>query len=199
MSRVQQAFLMVFWIVGVGVPASCLSFFSLHWIPDLWLALLVLLLLPGVFGWLLAEPLELRKSLLLAGSVSLLAWFSLGYFAWQWKLFVTSVRNIEVLRSHQRVLSRYREVEGRFPDSLEAANEYASDFPYVFGKDSWGTAMRYEARRDAYVLVSLGRGGMAEALDYWEVRESASFVSVCNDVSADCVASDLGIHRACGK
>lgn len=199
MSRSRQLLVAVFWVIGVGVPTALLFFVHSQWFVSAWAPLLLLMLLPGVFGWLLAEPLELRKSLLLAGSASLLAWSVLGYIVWQWTLFATSVRNIEVLRSHCTVLSLYQEEQGRFPESLQAAAEYANSFPYQFGRDAWGNALEYQERADAYILVSFGRGGEPEGLDYWAERDGGGYLNVCEDVSADCLASDLGIHRACGK
>ena len=61
----------------------------------------------------------------------------------------------------------------------------------------------YEARGAEFVLVSLGRDGLPDGTDYWELRSSGITTresdAVCGDYDADQVFSDLDEHIVCGK
>lgn len=67
--------------------------------------------------------------------------------------------------------------------------------------DAYGNPYVYQSRNDAFVLVSYGRGGEAELMDYWAIREEPVDIElggpICGDYRADLVLSDRGIHRGC--
>lgn len=67
------------------------------------------------------------------------------------------------------------------------------------GKDRWGNAIHYESKGDRYVLVSFGRDGKPDGVDYWRLREQNTYRRVCGDLDADYVVSDRGSHQGCGK
>jgi hypothetical protein len=63
--------------------------------------------------------------------------------------------------------------------------------------------IRNESRGQSFVLVSYGRDGRSDHLDYWHLRElndnSPRARNICFAWDADQVMSDRGFHRCCGK
>lgn len=88
-----------------------------------------------------------------------------------------------------------------FPQALSSAvAEYGlKGQMYAALTDNWGNPVVYESRSTAYILVSLGRDGQPDGIDYWNVRQANQSAEVCEDANADMIASDIQWHRFCGK
>jgi len=73
--------------------------------------------------------------------------------------------------------------------------------------DAWGRPFVYGHDKERFILVGLGRDGLPDGSDYWEVRDTCLFRSaqdiacarICGNPDADTLLSDRGRHRLCGK
>jgi len=99
-------------------------------------------------------------------------------------------------------LKEHHERNGEYPSSfLDAMPPELRD---GFRSDRWGAPYVYESSPDGYILVSLGRDGKRDGLDYWGVRDGPVWsdgptnpgaVNILGQYDADQVVSDRGWHR----
>src|SRR5262249_1887527 len=101
-------------------------------------------------------------------------------------------------------LRDYRSAHGEYPSYLvdlpaDKGSRKTGDPPV----DYWGHPIYFEVRNEKYLLLSFGRDGRPDGLDYWRLREQNdqrwSGVPVGYKWDADQVMSGLGFHRVCGK
>lgn len=113
------------------------------------------------------------------------------------------IHNLEVGRRHLEALEAYRAREGRYPEGLAAVFAQVRIRQGRAGFDQWERPFYYEARDGGFVLVSCGRDGRRDPLDYWAVREefgrTGRIRKICGDWDADQVFTEKGMARVCGK
>ncbi len=96
------------------------------------------------------------------------------------------------------LLKQYKEEHGEYPPELRVA--IPEKYPPRILADGFGLPFLYQSRGDAFILVSLGKNGSPDGIDYWELRESsAPMERVAGQFRADQVLSDRGWHREAGK
>jgi hypothetical protein len=74
------------------------------------------------------------------------------------------------MRAYERALAARWDDAGRFPASLDVhrlPSRYGSPPDFA---DEWGNPLRYESRGESYILVSYGRGGVPDGIDYWDIQ-----------------------------
>lgn len=135
-------------------------------------------------------------TVLVAGILA--GWLVTRQFFW-----TKQIRNLDLFRLYAACLNEYYQAHGTFPCSLSDATAGTKWLEVSRQSDVWGFPVHYESRGEAYILVSFGRDGRSEALDWWRLRElndqSLEGRNTCFSWSADQVASDRGFHRCCGK
>lgn len=144
----------------------------------------------------------LTLALVLAGSG--LAWASVEYR--RFHLWGRQIQNLVKGREYVHHVRTYHDTFGRFPESL--AEAVPADLRSRYdGRDAWGRPFLYEPRGGSFLLVSQGRDGRADVVDWWWIRDPCYAVgtapsvltSICLAWDSDQVMSDLGEHRICGK
>jgi hypothetical protein len=111
-------------------------------------------------------------------------------------------------RENDRLLSHYvdtlaerHDEEGTFPlglvDLLRPTRVPGGIARGIPPRDAWGHRLRFFSDGSMFLLVSLGRDGVAETEDYHELRSGGLREAVCDDPDADLVVSDRGWHRRC--
>jgi hypothetical protein len=127
----------------------------------------------------------------------------LGYMAWRTALRLKQVRNCADLQTLTFAVTAYREKTGRYPKSITEAVETTIRPPnkrhFLSGTDAWGNPYLYKVNGDAFILVSFGRGGVTEHLDYWKGITRPNDYARCEDLGADIFSNRSGIVRCCGK
>jgi len=116
------------------------------------------------------------------------------------ELYNIQVNNLEQSKFLYHELTKFKTAHGTYPF-------YLNDLPVDRGQrargavpvDYWGHPLYFEARNDSFILISFGRDGKPDGLDYWSLREKGEDVSICHDWDADQVMSDRWFHRECGK
>ena len=122
---------------------------------------------------------------------------------------VRTCTNMQILR---RLLDSYRQKHGDYPTKIQeavAASDLSAEARAYFAQrlDLWGNPLHYERRTGGYILVSYGRDGVPDGLDYWSLRDTRTslrgtgpeYWRVCKDSRVDLIASDTLFHRCCGK
>jgi hypothetical protein len=144
-----------------------------------------------------------RSCLLSAAAVVLLVTIFGGWLVRRQMLWTSQIRNVELFKLYRAALDEYFEVHKVYPCALSEATANARWMDVRRNLDQWGYAVHYESRGASFVLVSFGRGGRPDGLDYWRLRELNDDSRVARDIcfqwSADQVYSDRGFHRCCGK
>ena len=151
-----------------------------------------------------------RRSLIWAGGV--IACIALAFVLVNLRQAVLRAKQVGTcadLQAYCSLLDRYRVRHGNYPTQLLVAVQEAGYKPEVETylaqcKDRWGYSIHYESRGSSYVLVSFGRDGLPDGSDYWSIRAKYSSAGAlpfmpCLDFNADAIASDLAVHRCCGK
>jgi hypothetical protein len=131
------------------------------------------------------------------------AWSYTGHMWWQWELFAQQVHNLEIARSYQRQITAHRDALGRYPESLPRLIEDPWIEGEGHGQDRWGNDLLYSSGGDWFILVSFGRDGKPDGIDYWEQRSRLANdrgrVDICGKPNRDQVLTDLGFAQCCGK
>ena len=144
-----------------------------------------------------------RNCLVVAGLTVTAFAVLLGSFVRRQLLGVKQIRNLELFRLSATTLDEYYKAHGSFPCILSDATSAARWKVVRDGDDYWDFPVRYESRGQSFVLVSYGRDGRSDHLDYWHLRElndnSPRARNICFAWDADQVMSDRGFHRCCGK
>jgi hypothetical protein len=128
----------------------------------------------------------------------------LGYVAWQTALRLKQVRNCANLQTLTFLVESYRDKTGRYPASLAQAVAASSMDPpnkrfFSSARDAWGHPYHYLVRGQAFILVSFGRDGVPDQLNYWNENAWREGYAVCRNLSADIFANRSGVVRCCGK
>ncbi len=101
---------------------------------------------------------------------------------------------LEALRSH-------REMKGTFPlnliDSLDPNHIPGGIAKGLPLRDAWDHPLRYFSDGKMFLLVSIGRDGVPDDIEYHQLRQEGVVLDVCDRPDADLVASDRGWHVAC--
>ena len=140
---------------------------------------------------------------------------TLAFFILFVVLFVIPFQSCKAhLGSHQKIgvayeLKQYFKRYGVYPESLdelcantkdgETINSYDLKLFCKDKLDQWGNQPFYQKRNAGFILVSYGSDGRPSGIDYWEIREKDTMLSICGYTSADIVISDKGHHLTCGK
>jgi hypothetical protein len=66
-------------------------------------------------------------------------------------------------------------------------------------RDAWGHPYLYRVRGDDFILVSFGRDGIPDRMDYWDENLSPGHQAECRNLNADVFANRSGVVRCCGK
>jgi hypothetical protein len=118
-------------------------------------------------------------------------------------LRLRQVRNCADLQTITLTIEAFHEKTGRYPQSIaEAINASGMDAEnrkhFSSGVDVWGNRYLYLQRDGDFVLVSYGRGGDPDGIDYWHqtVQQGGN---ACRQLSADIFANREGVVRCCGK
>jgi len=148
-----------------------------------------------------------RWSLLLVVVLVALAWLAYGCAipARERGRQIKTCANMQTLG---QLLDDYREKRGGYPKTFAEAiyagrlNAEENAF-FRRGVDAWNHPLYYEGRKEGYVLVSFGRDGIPDGLNYWNVRESGADLNAdlqaCKDSRIDLIKSDKLFHRCCAK
>jgi hypothetical protein len=146
-----------------------------------------------------AHRILIRAGNILAGVIVL----AVGYFVVATALGLRQVRNCADLQTLTFTIEAFREKTGRYPGSIAEAVTASGMNPgnkkyYSWGHDAWGHAYLYVQRNDGFILVSYGRGGEPDGIDYWHqtIQEGGQ---ACRRLSADIFANRSGVVRCCGK
>jgi len=118
-------------------------------------------------------------------------------------LRLRQVRNCADLQTLTFTVEAFHEKTGRYPHSIVEAVAASGMAPqnkkyFSSSRDAWGNPYLYAQRADAFILVSYGRGGQPDGIDYWHqtVQEGGE---LCRNLSADIFANRSGVVRCCGK
>ena len=120
------------------------------------------------------------------------------------ELWSVQINNLELFKSYRQLLRDFKSAHGEYPHYLmELPAGWRVQANGVPAVDYWGYPLYFETRNDSYILISFGRDGKPDRLDYWGLRDgmepTRSGVTICYDWDADQVVSDRGFHKACGK
>ena len=146
-----------------------------------------------------AHRILIRAGNIVGGVVILIV----GYVALANALRLRQVRNCADLQTLTFTIEAFREKKGRYPGSIAEAVTASGMNPenkkyFSSGQDAWGHPYLYVQRNDNFVLVSYGRGGEPDGIDYWhQTNQEGS--ETCRRLSADIFASSSGVVRCCGK
>jgi hypothetical protein len=76
------------------------------------------------------------------------------------------------MRGYVNVLGDYRQEFGVFPSSLSDLDLPSWIWATENNRDMWGHPLHYESTPAAFILVSFGRDGVPDGLDYWAMQAS---------------------------
>ncbi len=115
------------------------------------------------------------------------------------------VHDLVDARAWVYVLDEYRELHGRYPDSLEeaiASRQGKKRLPPLL--DNWGNPFHYQSDGQAFLLVGFGRDGLCdrdEVRTYWEDASGSArdHRKTCDDPNNDTVLTEKGVQQSCGK
>ena len=115
--------------------------------------------------------------------------------------FEAQVNNLILFGGYHRQLRRHFDEHGFYPVDLSQIDpRFTGALP---GHDWWGNPVLYETNGTAFVLVSYGKDGVPDGVDYWEMREAPEYQDpppeICGSWNSDQVSSDRGFHQYCGK
>ena len=108
------------------------------------------------------------------------------------------IRSLIALQRYQKFLVEYAAANGgAYPEQLEVVYRPEEGFE---GLDGWGNPILYLSDGSYYVLVSCGRDGKPDGLNYVALRNEPRLENPnCEDLDLDQVLTDQGWYRACGK
>ena len=133
------------------------------------------------------------KAIYWAFSINLLAslflWFS---FILPDRQGVNQRNTFPRMRQTREYLEIYHNRHKDYPVQLSDAIPAKVGF---LTKDGWSHDLHYEHRPGAFILVSFGRDGQPDGIDYWNLRDSESLEFFDPESGSDYVLSDLGWHR----
>jgi hypothetical protein len=129
--------------------------------------------------------------------------FLMGSFFYKMHFHQKQINNLILFQAYETALQDYYKNHAAYPATL------SDIFPDVYhpncspGIDYWNHALLYEQRSSNYILVSYGRNGKPDGLDYWKMRDAVAQGGreehICGRWNADQVLSDVGWVRVCGK
>ena len=102
-------------------------------------------------------------------------------------------------REFVRLLDAYHDTHKKYPWKLLDAVPAEDLGRFGALDDAWGHPLDYRSDGTMYLLISLGRDGRPDGLDFSALRAHKTWEKVCGRWDADQVFSDLGEHRICGK
>ena len=128
----------------------------------------------------------------------------LGYVGWQTVLRLKQVRNCANLQTLTFLVESYREKTGSYPASIALAVAASSMNPsnkrfFSSATDAWGHQYYYRVRGHAFILISFGRDGIPDQVNYWDENASREDYATCRSLGADIFANRSGVVRCCGK
>jgi hypothetical protein len=98
-------------------------------------------------------------------------------------------------------LEQHHEWEGGYPlnlvDSLDPGRIPGGIAKGLPLRDAWDHPLRYFSDGKIFLLVSVGRDGQPDDIEYYDLRQEGVARDVCHRPDADIVVSDLGWHVAC--
>jgi hypothetical protein len=109
------------------------------------------------------------------------------------------IGNVVFFRFCSVELDRHYEAHGEYPLDL---SELLHGESWFDGKDRWGHPLLYLSDGTMYILVSTGRDGQPDGINYLAARmeEPPDGPSrKCSTFDADQILSDRGWYRGCGK
>jgi hypothetical protein len=153
----------------------------------------------SVAGDSLAQRVSVVSALVLAGGI---AW---GFYLRPILLRGNQIANCTNLRIYGEALEEYRKVNGQYPARLvEAMQGRTSQLRFPVGQDAWGHALAYRTDGTSFIVMSLGRDGKPDGLDFWSLRlrpvqDSLAELRRCESFDADAMVTDREGSRPCCK
>jgi hypothetical protein len=110
-------------------------------------------------------------------------------------------QNQERLEYYLDALEKHHEWAGTYPlnlvDSLDPGRIPGGVAKGLPLRDAWDHPLRYFSDGKIFLLVSVGRDGKPDDIEYHDLRQEGVATDVCHQPEADIVVSDLGWHVAC--
>ena len=120
------------------------------------------------------------------------------------------VKNCADLSIYREAVASYVRMKGGYPSSLKEAiavtTPQLTTIPrFAAARDAWEHELVYRTDGKSCIIVSLGRDGRSDGIDFWALRESRVTdwrveQERCRDLNADTMVTDAGGEsRCCGK
>lgn len=115
------------------------------------------------------------------------------------------VMNCSNLQMYRAAVEGYRRLKGGYPRTLEEAVTATGVTPRKpIGQDVWGHELVYRAEGTAFIIVSLGKDGRSDGIDFWSLRSDPvkdwrSEERRCSDFNADAMVTADDASRGCCK
>ena len=151
-----------------------------------------------------AEPRDywpILRFLLIAATLILAARYAWSLMDSEARTARSQQRNQERIEYYLEALASHYEWQGTYPlnlvDSLDPGHIPGGIAKGLPLRDGWDHPLRYFSDGKMFLLVSVGRDGKPDDIEYHELRREGVAINVCHRPDADIVASDLGWHVAC--